>query len=53
MGSQDYLTSLILPRDVGMSTTDMVSNINNTNVVDKSYSWYIAPMVLRYPTLPM
>ena len=30
-----------------MSTTDMLSNINNTNLVDKSYSWYIAPMVLQ------
>ena len=30
-----------------MSTTGMLSNINNTNVVDKSYSWYIAPMVLQ------
>ena len=30
-----------------MSTTDMLSNINNTNFVDKSYSWYIAPMVLQ------
>ena len=30
-----------------MSTTNMLNNINNTNFVDKSYSWYIAPMVLQ------